>query len=204
MPAEFLSTPSARRATDGHRALRDQREISIHALREEGDCSRLSAFSIILNFYPRPPGGGRPTAPPCSRRLCGHFYPRPPRGGRPRFLWLCLYTERFLSTPSARRATTRRDVSQLPQGISIHALREEGDQPTADDFNGVLISIHALREEGDSVSHSRKACCSISIHALREEGDALGCIGGNVNVDFYPRPPRGGRRCTDGQPYHGF
>ena len=100
---------------------------------------------------------------------------------------------KFLSTPSARRATTRRDVSQLPQGISIHALREEGDQPTADDFNGVLISIHALREEGDSVSHSRKACCSISIHALREEGDVLLSADLAMLTYFYPRPPRGGR-----------
>ena len=34
-------------------------EISIHALREEGDCSSLSASSTQPNFYPRPPRGGR-------------------------------------------------------------------------------------------------------------------------------------------------
>ena len=33
--------------------------------------------------------------------------------------------------------------------ISIHALREEGDQPEGDGGLCVLISIHALREEGD-------------------------------------------------------
>ena len=34
--------------------------------------------------------------------------------------------------------------------ISIHALREEGDSPTATDCGGhPCISIHALREEGD-------------------------------------------------------
>ena len=34
--------------------------------------------------------------------------------------------------------------------ISIHALREEGDNTThAGDFAGEWISIHALREEGD-------------------------------------------------------
>ena len=34
----------------------------------------------------------------------------------------------------------------------------------------------------------------ISIHALREEGD-LAALGGSDEVaDFYPRPPRGGRR----------
>ena len=37
------------------------------------------------------------------------------------------YTTKFLSTPSARRATI--DTSKLPKTytISIHALREEGD-----------------------------------------------------------------------------
>ena len=33
----FLSTPSARRATDLHRFIADFGVISIHALREEGD-----------------------------------------------------------------------------------------------------------------------------------------------------------------------
>ena len=35
---------------------------------------------------------------------------------------------------------------------------------------------------------------SISIHALREEGDHFRVINGDRQVDFYPRPPRGGRR----------
>ena len=34
---EFLSTPSARRATHRHLRHRPRRHISIHALREEGD-----------------------------------------------------------------------------------------------------------------------------------------------------------------------
>ena len=79
---QFLSTPSARRATDhrGHRPRR--RLISIHALREEGDA-----------------GGS------CSEAAAHYFYPRPPRGGR-QLTGLCPFHEdRFLSTPSARRAT---------------------------------------------------------------------------------------------------
>ena len=82
-----------------------------------------------------------------------------------------------------------------PMGISIHALREEGDlvrKPTA--CGTGRISIHALREEGDrrvartggrqkkflSTPSARRATPStnafacffkISIHALREEGD---------------------------------
>ena len=79
-----------------------------------------------------------------------HFYPRPPRGGRPNHI--AVLFERFR--------------------ISIHALREEGDQNVyGESSKNVKISIHALREEGDlSTFWSRKN----SFH-------------------FYPRPPRGGR-----------
>ena len=34
---------------------------------------------------------------------------------------------------------------------------------------------------------------SISIHTLREEGDVAQCHDGTAGIDFYPRPPRGGR-----------
>ena len=55
------------------------------------------------------------------------------------------------------------------------------------------ISIHALREEGDQRSGAVRCPWSISIHALREEGDRTvqGWVSGRWY--FYPRPPRGGR-----------
>ena len=56
--------------------------ISIHALREEGDIYHQVKKIIHEYFYPRPPRGGRR---------------RGSSGGRRSF--------RFLSTPSARRAT---------------------------------------------------------------------------------------------------
>ena len=37
------------------------------------------------------------------------------------------FANRFLSTPSARRATEYSEGPQGPGSISIHALREEGD-----------------------------------------------------------------------------
>ena len=125
--------------------------ISIHALREEGDSSPIFKKVAILNFYPRPPRGGRRgvcagivapelisihalreegdkftltpktiynkflSTPPARRAtppvepkslIHFYFYPRPPRGGR---------------RPSPVGAAARR-------GISIHALREEGDR----------------------------------------------------------------------------
>ena len=42
--------------------------------------------------------------------------------------------------------------------------------------------------ELEAYGHSK-----ISIHALREEGDPEAAIGADAVVDFYPRPPRGGR-----------
>ena len=127
----FLSTPSARRATDRCRNAQAGYRISIHALREEGDPGLMARMP----------------------RRWNNFYPRPPRGGRRETLYDALLDDRFLSTPSARRATLRSPRSvygkddfypRPPRGgrrpmygtrppsrkISIHALREEGDMPS--------------------------------------------------------------------------
>ena len=58
------------------------REISIHALREEGDPSSRTAATASLDFYPRPPRGGRHSENLIVRVSQIDFYPRPPRGGR--------------------------------------------------------------------------------------------------------------------------
>ena len=101
---KFQSTPSARRATRDAGRPEPVRQISIHALREEGDRRR-----------PQPPRG------------LLHFNPRPPRGGRLIKLPEGETLPEFQSTPSARRATHRgRQGAPVPP-ISIHALREEGD-----------------------------------------------------------------------------
>ena len=57
---------------------------------------------------------------------------------------------KFLSTPSARRATNYEYSLEYGENISIHALREEGDAECRLDDGIIYISIHALREEGDS------------------------------------------------------
>ena len=80
--------------------------------------------------------------------------------------------------------------------ISIHALREEGDgglpgthgQPRR-------ISIHALREEGDSAARgvgqpdtvflSTPSARRATVYDIRQF---------ELDRNFYPRPPRGGRR----------
>ena len=59
--SKFLSTPSGWRATIITLAYGAEKIlISIHALRVEGDNNRRFLQWQKLNFYPRPPGGGRP------------------------------------------------------------------------------------------------------------------------------------------------
>ena len=166
----FLSTPSARRATQEIYAQGTAVDISIHALREEGDGSTQTGNTGALDFYPRPPRGGR----------------------RPGKLVLdCVYL--FLSTPSARRATHHCKILRCSPSISIHALREEGDAAVYIKRLTEIISIHALREEGDGDPLQPVHRQRISIHALREEGD-IPADGAELDYfDFYPRPPRGGR-----------
>ena len=65
----FLSTPSARRATAYGLNLLDVTQISIHALREEGDVLQMQSISKPCNFYPRPPRGGRRSSGLQNRRL---------------------------------------------------------------------------------------------------------------------------------------
>ena len=217
MAKRFLSTPSARRATRGNPDPSGADSISIHALREEGDRGVFCVLSPILSFLSTP-SARRATVVWChcqpyltisihalreegdttSRRYSpaqADFYPRPPRGGRPLKQRARTKRQIFLSTPSARRATTgnpERPESQRhfyprpPRGgrrgassglscpqISIHALREEGDDCRRRQFPCEEISIHALREEGDPIAAEDFVTEDISIHALREEGDLL-------------------------------
>ena len=139
-----------------------------------------------------------------SQTSC-HFYPRPPRGGR-RCGAACFH---------------------LPDMISIHALREEGDRvrvagefprqeflstPSARRATPMSRSICARRSKFLSTPSARRAtlynhrhahCCQISIHALREEGDRRRERRTTRSRDFYPRPPRGGRPAGGPGSFHG-
>ena len=100
------------------------------------------------------------------------FYPRPPRGGR---RWYGFVV-----------------VGVVP--ISIHALREEGDAPASllVFSTPVFLSTPSARRATEREVKTMKNCY-ISIHALREEGDITEQEETNVEIHFYPRPPRGGR-----------
>ena len=93
----------------------------------------------------------------------------------------------FLSTPSARRATSAYQASAGSSTISIHALREEGDAVQKQKIVVLQISIHALREEGDTIrTQNWDVDNIISIHALREEGDTPCPLGrGSIAISIY-------------------
>ena len=80
-------------------------KISIHALREEGDPSK--------------PGVQARREPISIHALREE--------GDCRSCWRHRTDQRFLSTPSARRATSGAFYRAYSPFISIHALREEGD-----------------------------------------------------------------------------
>ena len=82
----------------------------------------------------------------------------------------------------------------LGQQISIHALREEGDNSMAAMYlpSAPFLSTPSARR-ATLFEIEKQLAVAISIHALREEGDA-DYLGLPTKVeDFYPRPPRGGR-----------
>ena len=199
--AKFLSTPSARRATcSGYKSCRWS-AISIHALREEGDLCSVAACSISSNFYPRPPRGGRHPAwdvQRCADRISIHALreegdPTPTRSPAAQ--------RRFLSTPSARRATRVQVDRRAPRRISIHALREEGDafHKLLRALAAVFLSTPSARRATSLVSASNVTFRFLSTPSARRATSARRKRSGR-EANFYPRPPRGGRRPIPGGP----
>ena len=166
--------------------------ISIHALRAEGDVPSCVLQYVGQYFYPRPPCGGRHCPLPGCFKIRISIHALRAEGDA-----LCCCFLRWYK-------------------ISIHALRAEGD---ADDAQDVIDAIEFLStpsvrrataagfvlrlffpflstpsvrratqyEEDTGLIHD------ISIHALRAEGDAGFCNTPPPLHHFYPRPPCGGR-----------
>ena len=112
------------------------------------------------------------------------------------------WTDEFLSTPSARRATRSSMEKKRHRRISIHALREEGDYRHCrrNGWQKAFLSTPSARRA--TAAHAdNETVFFISIHALREEGDRARRSPPPGHNNFYPRPPRGGRRGR-GDPRH--
>ena len=152
--------------------------------------------SSLISFLSTPSARRATDKLLCAADEPGYFYPRPPRGGRHFIISPIFSFRRFLSTPSARRATA--PLWKLPAtvaGISIHALREEGDalpqqrkKPPPD--------FYPRPPRGGRPCPADRApdiCVFLSTPSARratcKQSAAL-----NPRINFYPRPPRGGRQ----------
>ena len=191
----FLSTPSARRATIAPftipvlqiyfypRPPRGGRPdspvicgiinyISIHALREEGDHFVHHLHHHPADFYPRPPRGGRPHM--TSYVNAFHKFLSTPSARRATFAWAraAKKRERFLSTPSARRATSGR-CPRLRQDRYFYPRPPRG---------GRRPEPLPTRRSGYFYPRPPRG----GRHASRRHRQH--------RANFYPRPPRGGRQ----------
>ena len=190
----FLSTPSARRATPTGPRKNVESKISIHALREEGDPRLYRGTADAGDFYPRPPRGGRleqQAAMSYNSAISIHAL-REEGDARPRAIMCLTFT--FLSTPSARRATTAYQ-RQTCSDTDFYPRPPRGGRLARFEFTcpacKFLSTPSARRATDGDISHyavieflstpsARRATSNnsfsirfffISIHALREEGD---------------------------------
>ena len=192
----FLSTPSVRRATFDWSNGGYQLDISIHALREEGDGSRvgLPCKPQSISIHALREEGDRGHSSGCS--LFCYFYPRPPRGGRQPEQHIVPTDVLFLPTPSARRAT-----AGCPQWT--HFKKHFYPRPPRGGRRGA----HGARFGGSTYFYPRpprggrlsrtkhwRSSKMISIHALREEGDARFVYCRRLRVIFLSTPSA--RRAT--------
>ena len=170
-------------------------KISIHALRVEGDDAYHTATRCCRNFYPRPPGGGRPVsagtegiAPAIS------IHALRVEGDRRRFSG-SIKDNPFLSTPSGWRATG--DHAVLQRGsVDFYPRPPGGGRPAIvrSPIPDFPISIHALRVEGDS-KYRWKPADRAKFLSTPSGWRATRFYSRHFHrqLDFYPRPPGGGR-----------
>ena len=148
-----------------------------------------------MDFYPRPPRGGRQRTACLCRQAPFYFYPRPPRGGRLDIWAAVLKLMDFYPRPPRGGRHVSPDILQHLVNISIHVLREEDD---VWQYKFVVIAFVFL-----STSSARRTTpARPGLPPAREyfyprppRGGRPGLITGACDlIDFYPRPPRGGRR----------
>ena len=239
--AVFLSTPSARRATSsqaseqsngqnfyprplrgGRPAFRDSstitKNISIHALCEEGDPPQFPLLLLFYDFYPRPLRGGRPVEWAKNLGIYKISIHALCEEGDASCKLFIVFLDLFLSTPSARRATgAAACLSGHGKGNFYPRPLRGGRQspspalctpslflstPSARRATHQYLSGFGRLHRFLSTPSARRATLSalgvqllysISIHALCEEGDQSRPIHLSGCPYFYPRPLRGGR-----------
>ena len=147
-------------------------EISIHALREEGDLWSSCSGTRLWYFYPRPPRGGRPRNPEGEGQAETISIHALREEGDLSSMAKILRMLLFLSTPSARRAT---DVAFFRRSAILHFYPRppRGGRRRYWVFEGrtdPFLSTPSARR-ATNAGQLIPFYVDISIHALREEGD---------------------------------
>ena len=217
--SKFLSTPSVWRATKPLLSKLPHREISIHALRVEGDSVPSRPRSVSGKFLSTP-SVWRATfdfdtvfftqnISIHALRVEGDIVSSATSTGSPP--QISIHALRVEGDPVVKKRAHNAAF------ISIHALRVEGDQPHGSVNKYGVISIHALRVEGDVFIHNlywwiRKFLSTPSVWRATQtpacdlllpteflstpsvwRATAWSFIRWKPALNFYPRPPCGGR-----------
>ena len=180
-PCDFYPRPPGGGRHQRHYSRSLHRQISIHALRVEGDqCHEHIKCVIFISIHALRVEGD------CFR-VCRAF--------------VCV---QFLSTPSGWRATAAEIVNLSAALISIHALRVEGDLQFSY-ANGKVIEFlstpsgwRATKAHGCRIAQSIFLSTPSGWRATVVNAVFIHGIG-----DFYPRPPGGGRQAGQQQSVSG-
>ena len=168
---EFLSTPSARRATSFRRSCIRRKVISIHALREEGDTCR-DQYDELQRLFLSTPSARRATGR-CvqllNQRIISIHALREEgdRVGRLYFAAVGI----FLSTPSARRATSGLFTLMFGAGFLSTPSARRATKPAKS----------GGKRPGNFYPRPPRGGRPLNRRTIMQQ------------VNFYPRPPRGGR-----------
>ena len=155
--------------------------ISIHVPLAGDDPLILFTAGKGVDFYPRPPCGGRRT-PSTRSSPATNFYPRPPCGGR-------------RAAGSVAAAAFR---------ISIHVPLAGDDLPEREVRLGAKRFLSTSPLRGTTVQTGHDGQLSVYFYPRPPCGgrpDATFCAEKTL-TDFYPRPPCGGRQLGGIHPQH--
>ena len=161
---------------------------------------------VIFDFYPRPPRGGRQLPVESGSSHRNYFYPRPPRGGRHLLDGRRPPPHYFYPRPP-RGGRLGKSGRPSPVCADFYPRPPRGGRPLAraPALDGwTRISTHALREEGDSSRSSRRSMTSKFLPTpSARRATRRGYSSPSPPYNFYPRPPRGGRRGVTVVDYRG-
>ena len=216
--SQFLSTPSARRATVIIPPTAEEREIFLSTPSARRATVGSPPYCSVMLFLSTPSARRATLRGRAAGRRLGYFYPRPPRGGRPLSTSSLILSpsisihalreegdlsgdptagtvEAFLSTPSARRATGQHITVTFDdvKFLSTPSARRATQTITRKNHNTVFLSTPSARRATITDILTDYFELFLSTPSARR-ATVLGYTMACLVLNFYPRPPRGGRR----------